>query len=156
MLPPGQAGGVVFTKNSTDQIKLYEGLTRLRDRVTDADLKRFFKRETLGLGSLKAVKVERPRRGVTITRDQWGVPHVKGATEADVAFGAGWATAADRQLIIELLRGPGRIARSTCRESTRSASRSRAARSSRALRPRRSSRASSRSSPREGRRESGP
>ena len=83
---------------------------RLRDRVTDADLPRYFKRETLGLGSLKAVKVERPRRGVTITRDRWGVPHVKGATQADVAFGAGWATAADRQLIIELLRGPGRIA----------------------------------------------
>ena len=31
VLPPGQAGGVVFTKNSTDQIALYEGLTRLRE-----------------------------------------------------------------------------------------------------------------------------
>ena len=38
VLPPGQAGGVAFTKNSTDQIALYEGLTRLRDNVTDADL----------------------------------------------------------------------------------------------------------------------
>jgi acyl-homoserine lactone acylase PvdQ len=110
VLPPGQAGGVAFTRNSTDQIALYEGLTRLGDRVTDADLKRLFKRETLGLGSEKAVKVERPRKGVTVTRDRWGVPHVKGVTQADVAFGAGWATAADRQLIIELLRGPGRIA----------------------------------------------
>ena len=51
-----------------------------------------------------------PRPGVTITRDRWGVPHVKGRTAEDVAFGAGWATAADRQLIMELLRGPGRIA----------------------------------------------
>ena len=110
VLPPGEAGGVAFTKNSTDQIRLYEGLTQMRDRVTNADLKRFFKRETLGLGSEKAVSVERPRRGVTITRDRWGVPHVKGDTATDVAFGAGWATAADRQLIIELLRGPGRIA----------------------------------------------
>ena len=42
VLPPGQAGGVVFTKNSTDQIALYEGLTRLRDNVKDADLRRFF------------------------------------------------------------------------------------------------------------------
>ena len=41
VLPPGQAGGVVFTKNSTDQIALYEGLTRLRDNVKDADLPRF-------------------------------------------------------------------------------------------------------------------
>ena len=110
VLPPGQAGGVAFTKNSTDQIALYEGLTALRDRVTDADLRRFFKRETLGLGAEKAVRIERPRRGLTITRDRWGVPHVKGRTAEDVAFGAGWATAADRQLIMELLRGPGRIA----------------------------------------------
>ena len=111
VLPPGQAGGVVFTKNSTDQIALYEGLTRLRDEVKDADLRRFFKRETLGLApGDKAVKVERPRKGVTITRDRWGVPHVKGTTAENVAFGAGWATAADRQLIMELLRGPGRIA----------------------------------------------
>ena len=110
VLPPGQAGGVAFTKNSTDQIALYEGLTRLRDRVTDTDLKRYFKRESLGLGAEKAVRTERPRAGVTITRDRWGVPHVKGRTAEDVAFGAGWATAADRQLIMELLRGPGRIA----------------------------------------------
>jgi acyl-homoserine lactone acylase PvdQ len=110
VLPPGQAGGVAFTKNSTDQIALYEGLTQLGDRVTDADLRRFFKRETLGLGAEKPVRTERPRAGVTITRDRWGVPHVKGRTAEDVAFGAGWATAADRQLIMELLRGPGRVA----------------------------------------------
>jgi len=111
VLPPGQAGGVAFTKNSTDQIALYEGLTRLRDNVTDADLRRFFKRETLGLApGDRAVRVERPRKGVTITRDRFGVPHVRGRTAEDVAFGAGFATAADRQLIMELLRGPGRIA----------------------------------------------
>ena len=111
VLPPGQAGGVAFTKNSTDQIALYEGLTRLRDNVTDADLRRYLQRETLGLSpGDRAVKVERPRKGVTITRDRWGVPHIVGRTAADVAFGAGWATAADRQLIMELLRGPGRIA----------------------------------------------
>ncbi len=56
VLPPGQAGGVAFTKNSTDQIALYEGLTRCGDRVTDADLRRFFKRETLGLGQESAVR----------------------------------------------------------------------------------------------------
>lgn len=111
VLPPGQAGGIAFTKNSTDQIALYEGLTRLRDTITAADLRRFFKPATLGLApGDRAVRVERPRKGVTITRDRWGVPHVKGVTAADVAFGAGWVTAADRQLIMELLRGPGRIA----------------------------------------------
>ena len=111
VLPPGQAGGMAFTKNSTDQIALYEGLTRLGGNVTDADLPRFFKRETLGLApGERARSVERPRKGLTITRDRWGVPHVKGVTAEDVAFGAGWATAADRQLLMELFRGPGRIA----------------------------------------------
>lgn len=110
VLPPGQAGGIAFTKTSTDQAKLYDGLTPLRDRVTDTDLRRFFKRETLGLGIEKAVSSERPRRGVLVQRDRFGVPHVTGARDVDVAFGAGWATAQDRQLLIELLRGPGRIA----------------------------------------------
>ena len=111
VLPPGQAGGVAFTRNSTDQIALYEGLTARRGNVTDADLRRFFKRETLGLApGERARSVERPRKGVIITRDRWGVPHVKGVTAEDVAFGAGWVTAADRQLLMELFRGPGRIA----------------------------------------------
>ena len=111
VLPPGQAGGVGLTRNSTDQIALYEGLTRLRENVTPADLRRYFKPETLGLApGDRAVSVERPRAGVTMTRDRWGVPHVKGRTAEDVAFGAGWATAADRQLLLELLRGPGRLA----------------------------------------------
>ena len=111
VLAPGQAGGVTFTKNSTDQIALYEGLTRRRGNVTESDLRRFFKRETLGLApGERALRVERPRKGLTITRDRWGVPHVKGVTAEDVAFGAGWVTAADRQLLMELFRGPGRIA----------------------------------------------
>ena len=64
------------------------------------------------------VSIARPARrgdppavcGVTITRDRWGVPHVQGKTAEDVAFGAGWATAADRGAVLELLRGPGRLA----------------------------------------------
>ena len=47
---------------------------------------------------------------MTITRDAWGVPHVDGRTPADVAFGAGWATAADRGLLLQAIRGPGRLA----------------------------------------------
>ena len=74
-LPPGQAGGAAFTKNSTNQIALYEGLTRLGDRITEADLRRYFKRETLGVApGDRVVRVERPRAGVTVRRDRWGVP----------------------------------------------------------------------------------
>ena len=110
VLPPGQAGGVNLTTNSTDQAKLYDSLTPLQDRVSAATIARSFKRAPLGLGTEKAVRTERPRKGLVIRRDRWGVPHIVGKTDVDVAFGAGWATAQDRQLIMELLRGPGRIA----------------------------------------------
>ena len=45
-----------------------------------------------------------------IQRDKWDVPHVTGKTQADVEYGAGWATAEDRGLLLELIRGPARAA----------------------------------------------
>jgi acyl-homoserine lactone acylase PvdQ len=111
VLAPGQAGDVPPSRNSTDQIALYDRLTPVGDRVRDADLRRFFKRASLGIAPGEtAIHIERPRRGVTIRRDRFGVPHVQGRTAEDVAFGAGWATAADRRPLMQLLRGPGRIA----------------------------------------------
>jgi acyl-homoserine lactone acylase PvdQ len=110
VLPPGQSGSLNFGANATDQLRLYDGLTPLFDRVSPADVSRMFKRAPLGLGSERAVRVERtPRPGVRIVRDRWGVPHVTGRTRADVEYGAGWVTAEDRGLLMNLLRGPGRI-----------------------------------------------
>ena len=43
-------------------------------------------------------------------RDRFGVARVNGTTEANVAFGAGWVTAADRGLLLQLIRGPSRVA----------------------------------------------
>ena len=45
---------------------------------------------------------------MTITWDDFGVPHVAGATGTDVAYGAGWATGGARLLIAELIRTLGR------------------------------------------------
>ncbi|MBA2642446.1 MAG: penicillin acylase family protein [Actinobacteria bacterium] len=78
--------------------------------MTARDLRRYFKPAPLGLGADTPRKRERPRPGVTIVRDSFGVAHVTGKTEADVAFGAGWVTAADRGLLLQLIRGPARIA----------------------------------------------
>ena len=110
VLPPGQSGSLNFGANATDQLRLYDALTPMFDRVTSADLNRTFKRAPLGLGAERAVRIERtPRPGVRIVRDRWGVPHVTGRTRADVEYGAGWVTAEDRGLLMNLLRGPGRI-----------------------------------------------
>ena len=108
--PPGENGSVTFDRNTTDQARLYDGLTALRGNVTPRDLRRFFKPAPLGLGADKPQKQERPRAGVTIVRDRFGVAHVTGKSERDVAFGAGWVTAADRGLLLQLIRGPARIA----------------------------------------------
>ena len=110
ILPPGENGSVTFDRNTTDQARLYDGLTALRGNVTPRDLRRFFKPAPLGLGADRPQKQERPRAGVTIVRDRFGVAHVTGKSERDVAFGAGWVTAADRGLLLQLIRGPARIA----------------------------------------------
>src|SRR5207244_4124575 len=72
VLPPGEAGGLTVTSHSVDQIGLYNGLTP-QTTVRPRDLRRFFKRETLGLGGQRATRVEHPRRGLVIARDRWGV-----------------------------------------------------------------------------------
>jgi acyl-homoserine lactone acylase PvdQ len=107
ILPPGEGQNL---PELTSQLPLYDGLTPLRGNVTASDLTRFYKPEALGLGGAKAVRVERPRAGVTIYRDAQDVPHIYGKTRADTEFGAGWATAEDRGLDLQLLRGPARMA----------------------------------------------
>jgi acyl-homoserine lactone acylase PvdQ len=110
ILPPGENGSLAFDRNRRDQAALYDGLTPLGGNVTAADLRRYFKPAPLGVGVKKPQRRERPRPGVTILRDSFGVAHVTGRTEADVAFGAGWVTAADRGLLLQLIRGVARIA----------------------------------------------
>src|SRR6266487_5463735 len=109
ILPPGQSGDLRFPPTASDQLKLYDGLTPKFANVAARDLTRYFKPERLGVSG-KVVRIERPRAGLRILRDRWDVPHVYGRTRGDVEFGAGWATAEDRFVFLELLRGPGRIA----------------------------------------------
>src|SRR3712207_3532757 len=84
------------------QAQLYNSLTPRYDNVTDADLPSFFKSEALGPATV--VSEETPRPGVTIRRDDYNVPHVFGATNDDVLFGAGWVAASDRSLLLNQAR----------------------------------------------------
>ncbi|MDO8506183.1 MAG: penicillin acylase family protein, partial [Candidatus Limnocylindria bacterium] len=111
ILPPGENGSLSFDRNTTDQAKLYDALTPLFDKVTQKDIARTFKPAPFGLGGKKALRTEStPRGGVKIVRDRFDVPHVTGKTAEDVAYGAGWVTAQDRGILLELIRGPARIA----------------------------------------------
>jgi acyl-homoserine lactone acylase PvdQ len=109
ILPPGNYGGVPFTQNSTDQLPLYSGLTPLRDNITNADIEHFFLPEDfLPIGQTREEQTGRP--GLRLIYDSFGIPHIYGQTRADLAFGAGWVTARDRGLLLQLGRGPARAA----------------------------------------------
>ena len=110
ILPPGENGNVTFDRNTTDQAKMYDSLTPELGKVSDADIRRAFKPAPLGSAPAPGDRRERPKAGVVITRDRFGVAHVTGKTAADVGYGAGWVTAADRGLLLQLIRGPARIA----------------------------------------------
>ncbi|MEA2472169.1 MAG: penicillin amidase [Thermoleophilaceae bacterium] len=95
ILPPGQSGFVdaAGVPNGT-------GSPHLTDQV-----ERFlaFDFKPHGFNNL-AQSVETPRPGVTIERDQFGVPNIHGANDDDVWFGAGYAVAQDRLFQMELFR----------------------------------------------------
>ena len=89
VLPPGQSGFVPpegTNPHLTDQIPLFESFT--------------FKPATFD----QPGTVESPRAGVTITRDAFGVPNIRGTTAGDAWFGAGYAVAQDRLVELELFR----------------------------------------------------
>ena len=111
ILAPGQAGSVPTQANSTDQLPLYDALTPLRFNVTAADINRLYKPNVFGTRGQGPTRVEpAPNKRVRIVRDKWGIPHISAKRRADVLYGAGYVAAEDRQLLLEIGRGPGRLA----------------------------------------------
>lgn len=109
ILPPGNYGGLPTNADSLDQLPLYDALTPLRDSVDRSDINRLFLPENFKpIGATREEKTGRP--GLRLIYDRFGIPHVYGKTRADVAFGAGWTTARDRGLLIQVGRGPARVA----------------------------------------------
>ena len=109
ILPPGNYGGLPVEQNSLDQLPLYDGLTPLRGNVTDEDIEEFFlKQDFKPIG--ETTVIDTGRSGLTLVYDQYGVAHITGATREDVAFGAGWVTVRDREVLIQFGRGPARAA----------------------------------------------
>jgi acyl-homoserine lactone acylase PvdQ len=109
IIAPGNFGGVPTNENSLDQLRLYDALTPKRGRVTRRDINRLFLPENFK--PIGRTRVERTgRRGLRLVYDSYGVPHIYGKTRADMAFGAGWASARDRGLLLRLGRGPARVA----------------------------------------------
>lgn len=109
ILPPGNYGGIPTTDESFDQLALYDGLTPLRGDISDADIDEYFLPENFEPIGETTEEVT-TNDAVEILYDEFGVPHITGETRTDMAFGAGWVTARDRELLIQLGRGPSRVA----------------------------------------------
>jgi hypothetical protein len=109
VLPPGNYGGLPTSQNSLDQLPLYDGLTPLRDDVTDADIEQFYlPQDFQPIGETVEEATGRP--GTTILYDEYGVPHISGETREDLAFGAGWVSVRDRNFLLTLGRYTARAA----------------------------------------------
>jgi acyl-homoserine lactone acylase PvdQ len=111
IIPSGQLGGLPVPADAGVQAQMYDALTPLFDQVTDAALQSDFKSEGFGVGTDGPGTPERvPRKGVTIVRDRFRVPHITGATRDDVTWAMGWVTEEDRGLLLATARNPARLA----------------------------------------------
>ncbi|HMI80797.1 MAG TPA: penicillin acylase family protein [Solirubrobacterales bacterium] len=121
VLPPGQNGTATFTQilafrgtgllpsHFADQQPLYENLLYAAPALTESQIPDYFKDATFGVPAGGVESTIEPRPGVVIQRDSaYGVPHVYGDTRADTMFGAGFAGAADRLFLMDVLRHTGR------------------------------------------------
>ncbi len=130
VLPPGQSGTITAADaaivvagdpqgrvardgqnappNFADQLEMYDAINTVEPAsIGEGDLARFYKPSTFEVPAGQVKRVVRPKTGVTITWDTRGVPHVKGATRADVAYGAGYAGTHDRMFLQDVLRHAG-------------------------------------------------
>jgi acyl-homoserine lactone acylase PvdQ len=105
ILPSGQYGAP--DPNAAKQAELYNALTPQFDKVTDSDLPKYFKSESLEPTTVVSTETIPGRPGVQIKRDDFHVPHVYGQTDDDVIFGAGWIAAEDRGLLLAQARYNG-------------------------------------------------
>lgn len=111
IIPSGQYGSVPAPPGADEQAKMYAGLTPLYDQVSEGDLTKYFKSERLGADDSCPCTTESvPRKGITITRDRFNVPHVKATTRDGATWASGWILAQDRALVLQLGRYPARLA----------------------------------------------
>src|SRR5919108_6584267 len=112
ILPPGQGstvnalGLIQFQLNGSrpphfdDQRLMYQDLIHATPGLTEAQIDDYFKDGSFGVRPADVERTYRPdpsgHPGLTVVRDNWGVPHVYGATRPDVMFGAGYIGAEDR------------------------------------------------------------
>ena len=109
ILPPGNYGGLPTTDElARPAAALRRADAAARQHHPGGHQQLLPARELRPIGATHEENTGRP--GLKLIYDSYGIPHVYGKTRADVAFGAGWTTARDRGLLLQLGRGPARVA----------------------------------------------
>ncbi len=118
--PPGQSGYLTlleaaqFLSDGTlpphvdDQRLMYSDLVHAPPGLTDGDLLTYFKLAPIAPSANSPDFLNPPFDGVTITRDDFGVPHIEAGNRARLFYGIGYAMAADKLFAMELSRRAGR------------------------------------------------
>ena len=111
IIPSGQYGGVPPVAQADRQARMYDALTPLFDKVTPTHLRPCSSPSGSAPRARDRSRRERaPHKGLRILRDRFNVPHIYGRTNDDVTWGAGWALAHDRELLLEQARYNARVA----------------------------------------------
>jgi acyl-homoserine lactone acylase PvdQ len=108
ILAPGQGGFPPperAPESTFDQGLLYDALTPLHGNVTTENLEHDYLSEKFGVTG-PVIEEEPLAEGLVIKRDKNDIPHVYGATRAEVMFGSGWVAAEDRGLLLKMAIGP--------------------------------------------------
>jgi acyl-homoserine lactone acylase PvdQ len=99
---------------SQDQLAPYANLEFGYPSLTDSALGRYYLPESFGVRPGQIIRTEHPSPTVPVIiyRDKHDIPHVYGATDKALAFGAGYAQAQDRLFLMDVLRhyGAGTLA----------------------------------------------
>ena len=95
--------------HSQDQLAPYENLEFGYPSLTDSTLGNYYLEESFGVRPGQVTRTEHPSPTVPVViyRDRSDIPHIYGATDAALAFGAGYAQAQDRLFLMDVLRHYG-------------------------------------------------
>jgi acyl-homoserine lactone acylase PvdQ len=95
--------------NSQDQLAPYQNLEFGYPSLTNSALSNYYLDESFGVKPGQILRTEHPSPTVPVViyRDQHDIPHVYGATNTAMAFGAGYAQAQDRLFLMDVLRHYG-------------------------------------------------
>src|SRR5215470_9453942 len=92
--------------HSQDQLAPYQNLEFGSPSLTNSALHNFYLDESFGVKPGQITRTEHPSPSVPVViyRDRHDIPHIYGATDAALAFGAGFAQAEDRLFLMDVLR----------------------------------------------------